>query len=72
MLGDAINFATQHIIINKKDLTIIHHARKSIPYNHETPWQKKDTIIFDVTMDVYDVAKVCQLVDLFIFKKVIF
>ena len=55
------------LTINKEDLTIIQHARKYLPYNHETPWQKKNAILFDVTVGAYDGAEVCELVDLFLF-----
>ena len=41
------------ITINKEDLTNIQHARRSILYNQKTPWQKKNTKIFVVTVGAY-------------------
>ena len=66
LLDDAISFAQQHIKINNEDLSIIQHARKSLLYNKEIPWQKKSTNLFDVTMGAYDGAEVCELVGLFL------
>ena len=66
LLDDSINFARQHVQIKREDFSIIQHARKSLLYNKEIPWQKKDTNIFDVAMGAYDGAEVCELVGLFL------
>ena len=66
LLNDAINFAKQHVNITPEDLEIIHHARKSLLYNKNSPWQKKNSNLFDVTMGAYDGAEVCELVGLFL------
>ena len=66
LLDDSINFARQHAQIKREDFSIIQHARKSLLYNKEIPWQKKDTNLFDVTMGAYDGAEVCELVGLFL------
>ena len=67
LLDDSINFARQHVQIKREDFSIIQHARKSLLYNKEIPWQKKDTNLFDVAMGAYDGAEVCELVGLFLF-----
>ena len=45
---------------------IIYHARKSLLFNEEGTWVKKDGL-FDVTMGAYDGAEVCELVGTFFF-----
>ena len=55
-----------HVEINPEDIQIIYHARKSLLYNKEIPWQKKNSALFDVTMGAYDGAEVCELVGLFL------
>ena len=67
--GDATKLTKQHITVNKETLTIIQHARKSLLYNQETPWQKKNTSPFNVTVGAYDGADVYELVGLFRLKK---
>ena len=56
----------QHVQIKREDFSIIQHARKSLLYNKEIPWQKKNTKLFDVTMGAYDGAEVCEIVGLFL------
>lgn len=43
LLVDPIKFAKQRITISKEDHTIIQHTRKSLLYNQENPYQKKNT-----------------------------
>ena len=69
LLHDSINFARQHVQIKRKDLRIIQHARKSLLYNKEIPWQKKNTNLFDVAMGAYNGDEVCELVGLFLLSK---
>ena len=66
LLDDSINFARQHVQIKREDFSIIQHARKSLLYNNEIPWQKKNTKLFDVAMGAYDGAEVCEIVGLFL------
>ena len=42
------------------------HSRKSLLFNNNKAWIKKDNSSFDVTMGSYDGAEVCDLVGLFI------
>ena len=57
LLDDSIKFAWHHGQIKREDFNIIQHARKSILYYKEIPWQKKNTNLFDVAMEAYDGAK---------------
>ena len=42
--------------------TIIKHVRKSLLFNKQQIWIKKESGLFDVTMGAYDGAEVCGLV----------
>ena len=66
LLTDAITFAKQHISITDRDIDIIMHSRKSLLFDKNTAWIKKNNSSFDVTMGSYDGAEVCELVGLFI------
>ena len=66
-LDNAILFAQQYIHIPEKDLRIIKHCRKSLLYNNNEPWRKKNTeSCFDVTMCSFDCAEICKLVGIHI------
>ena len=52
--------------IPDRDIDIIMHSRKSLLFNNNKAWIKKDNSSFDVTMGRYDGAEVCELVGLFI------
>ena len=45
---------------------IIMHSRKSLLFDSNSAWIKKNNSSFDVTMGSYDGAEVCELVGLFI------
>ena len=63
ILDNAILFAQQYINIRGKDLRIIKHCRKSLLYNNNEPWKKKNTeSCFEVTMGSVDGAEICELV----------
>ena len=66
LLDNSINFARQQVQIKREDFSIIQNARKSLPYNKEIPWQKKNTNLFDVAIGDNDGAEVCELVGLFL------
>ena len=65
LLDDSIYFTRQHVQIKREDFNIIQHARKSLLYNQEIPWQKKNTNPFYVAIGAYDGAEVCEIVGLF-------
>ena len=66
LLTDAITFAKQHTSITDHDIDFIMHSRKSLLFDQNTAWIKKNNSSFDVTMGSYDGAEVCELVGLFI------
>ena len=57
LLLDAINFACKHTRILKKDFDCIQHARRSLLFDNEEPWVKKQEENFDITMGAYDGKK---------------
>ena len=67
LLLKSINFAKQYIHIPDDDVNIIMHARKSLLFDKDTPWVKRDSNknLFDVTMGSFDGAEICELVGLF-------
>ena len=66
LLREAIRFAKLYISITNKDIEAIFHARKSLLYYNDEPWVKKGESNFDVSMDAYDGAEVCELIGIFI------
>ena len=63
LLTKALDFASQFTHITPQDRHIITHAKKSLLYHQNTPWEKKNTNnLFDVTMGSYDGAETCELV----------
>ena len=66
LLKNAIIFAEQHTDISEKDKAIIFHARKSLLFNDQHVWIKKEGGLFDVTMGAFDGAEVCEAVGNFL------
>ena len=62
LLKKALTFAEAHTFLSDDDKEIIHHTRKSLLFNDQQTWIKKDSGLFDVTMEAYDGAEVCELV----------
>ena len=50
LLTDAITFAKQQTTITDRDIYIIMHSRKSVLFDKNTAWIKKNNSSFDVTM----------------------
>ena len=50
LLKKALTFAEAHAHLSDDDKAIIHHARKSLLFNDQQTWIKKDSGLFDVTM----------------------
>ena len=70
ILNDAISFSKEHSSITENDLRTINHCRKSLLFLKDEAWKKKEShYCFDVTIGSYDGAEVCQLVGLFILRK---
>ena len=68
LLTKCLNFAEEKVQISDDDKKIIYHSRKSLLFNEEGTWMKKDGL-FDVKMGAYDGAEVCELVGTFLFEK---
>ena len=67
ILDNAILFAQQYIHIPEKDLRTIKHCKKSLLYNNNEPWEKKNTeSCFYITMDSFDGAQIRELVGIHI------
>ena len=67
LLSKAISFAKNFTTISDNDIDIIMHCRKSLLFDNETAWTKKnDNDMFDVTMGSFDGAEVCELIGLFL------
>ena len=55
------------LIALSTDMDIIMHCRKSLLFDNETAWTKKNhSNMFDVTMGNFDGAEVCELIGLFL------
>ena len=66
LLEEALDFASSYISIPENDRNIIKHARKSLLFNKQQSWIKKESRLFDVTMVAYDGVEVCELVSSFL------
>ena len=63
---NAIEYAKSITEITKNELEIMIHSRRSFLFTDESPWKKKDSSNFDVTMGSFDGAEVCEMVGLFL------
>eukprot|EP00794_Sanderia_malayensis_P007635 gene7635-biopygen6221 len=66
LLKKSIEYAKLRTKITDEDIDIIMHSRKSLLFDEENMWIKKNNKLFDVTMGSYDGAEVCELVGLYI------
>ena len=66
LLLKVINFAKSITPIQDKFIETISYSCKALLFNKNDVWVKKDNPDFDVTMDSYDGAEVCELVGLYI------
>ena len=62
MLKKAFVFAEAHTLPSDVDKAIIYHARKSLLFNNQPTWIKRDIGLLDLAMGAYDGAGVCELV----------
>ena len=70
LLSEALNYGKQFIAISEDDREIIMHVRKSLLFDNNTSWIKKDgASMFDVTMGSFDGAEICELIGLFVLYK---
>ena len=66
LFNKAIAFAKEHTEISDWEVEIIMQARKTLLFNNEEPWCKRNNDDeFDVPMGSYDGAEVCELIGAF-------
>ena len=61
---DVLNFAETIINLVDQDKKVIFPSCKSLLYNQEQTWMKKEDGLFDISMDFDDSAEVCELIDI--------
>ena len=67
LLQKAMNHTSTFVTINNEKINVIMHSRKSLLFDSNNIWIKKDgDPNFDVTMRSYDGAEICELVGLYI------
>ena len=67
LLRRALDFASNYVTISADDHHIIIHAKQSLLFNDETPWQKRNSnTLFDMTMGSYEGAETCELVSCYL------
>ena len=63
LLSKALNFASTFRPISSQERDLILHAKQSLLFNEDCPWEKKSSNNkFDVSMGSFDGAETCQLV----------
>lgn len=63
LLNKALDYASSIVEITEREREIITHSKRSLLFNDDTPWVKKNNdSAFDVTMGSYDGAETCELV----------
>ena len=71
LLLKSIDFVRQFVEISDNDLNIIMHSRKCLLCSSQEQWVKKDgNELFDVTMESFAGAEVCELVGLYLSSKI--
>jgi hypothetical protein len=72
LLRKALKFASKYDAITNEEENIIIQAKKSVVFNENTTWCKKDTkSLFDVTMGSFDGAETCELVGSYLLSKLL-
>ena len=66
LLSKAIAYAQSVTTIEEKVIRTIYHSRKSLLFDRDNVWVKKDNTEFDVTMGSYDGTELCELVGLYL------
>ena len=67
LLSKALDFASKYRPIYSHEREIILHAKRSLLFNDNCPWEKKSANnLFDVTMGSFDGAETCELVGCFL------
>ena len=66
LLMKSINYAKSIDTIDDNVVKVIMHSRRSLLFDKDTVWVKKQNSNFDVTMGSYDGAELCELTGLYI------
>ena len=62
----ALDYASKFTKITQQDRHIIIHSKRSLLYNQNSPWTKKNSdSTFDVTMGSYNRAETCELIGVY-------
>ena len=70
LLRKALDFANSYRPISTHDRDIIIHAKRSLLFSENVPWEKKTSNDrFDVTMGSFDGAETCELVGCYILSR---
>ena len=70
LLCKALNFANSYRPISAQERDIIIHAKRSLLFKENVPWEKKTSNDrFDVTMGSFDGAETCELVGCYILSR---
>ncbi len=71
LLQKSIDFAMRYTNITTSEREIIFHAKDTLLFHDNNPWQKSNTDdLFDVTMGSYDGAETCELVGSYILNEI--
>ena len=62
----SLNYAKSIEAIDENAVKVIMHSRKSLLFDLDNVWVKKENPNFDVTMGSYDEAELCELTGLYI------
>ena len=66
LLKEALDFASSYVNIPEIEKNLINHARKSLLFDKQETWIKKESGLFDVTMGAYDWKEECDLLGYFL------
>ena len=66
LLLNALRFAKTYSAIPDEFENILLHCRKSFLFHNKDVWTKQKDSDFDVTMDNFDGAEICELVGLYL------
>ena len=70
LLRKAMDFANNYRPISEHERDIIIHAKRSLLFSENVPWEKKTSNDrFDVTMGSFDGAEKCELVGCYILSR---
>ena len=62
LLNQGLRIAQEYIDISSKDKKIVYHAGKSLLFDEQDTWMKKQSGLFDITTGAYDRAEICGLI----------